>query len=103
MITTKTGYDEDFVKYVIKQVFDYLEVNPSKAITKSKDRRVSDARHYVWYILHYNYDYSSYLIANIFNRERRSVMVGIANTKFFVEHMPKDADTYNNILETIEW
>ena len=103
MITLKDGYDEDFVNYVIKQTFTYLGTDVSSAISKSKDRKVSDARHIVWYILHYNYDYSSFLIATIFKINRRSVMSGIANTKFFIENMEDDSFKYDEILKTIEW
>jgi len=103
MITTQNDYDKDFVKYVIEQVFTYFKIDKDIALTSNRSRDVSDARHMIWYLLHYNYDYSSFLIAKIFNKNRRSVMSGIANTKFFIENMPDDSNDYNNIIEKIEW
>lgn len=103
MITLLTGYDKEFVDYLTKVVFDLYGVDMKYKEEPCLKQKESKARRMCWYLLHFNYDYSSAVIAQIYNTGQRTIRKGNASTKFLVENIDIYKHEYEEAIKRIEW
>lgn len=83
-------------------VSEFFSVKVSDIYSRDRKRNTSNARAFVWFVLHYNYGISSNNIAKKYGRTRRNVFLQLSGIKFLVENQPQEHDDYQKLLEVVK-
>lgn len=86
---------------VIENICVYYHINKDKVIEKTNKQEISIIRNYIYYILHYDYNFSIGQIAKKFNRCRREINYRVSEVKYRIEYFTKNKNEYNEILKEI--
>lgn len=78
-------------------VCGFFGVKHKDLINKCKSEQLSNARFYIWYILHTKYGLSYTVISAMYFRTKRNVEIGIAKIKYGIKEQP----FYRKIFEDI--
>lgn len=87
---------------VEKIVGDYFEVSPEEIRGKNRNMNCSDARHFVWHILHYILGYKVSFIAKVYGVTRRNVYYSITQIHEGIRMQPFYEYHYRNILKELK-
>lgn len=90
------------VDAIIKKISEHFGVNPEDVLSKNKKSKVSLARGFCYYVLHYNEDCLSISkISRKFNRSERGVKIIISNLKYLIETQRKYKTMYADVLNDL--
>lgn len=87
---------------IIELIANYFGFEYGDLIEKSNKVKVSNARNYAYYILHYDYGYSANKIAKHFGRTRGTIFAQIADIKYLIKNIKMYRNEYNSIMEYIK-
>jgi len=91
------------IEQVIACVCDYFGVDVFITTERHGEYQTcSNARHFCWYILHYDMGVSLRLIGNRFNRRKNTINKALAKIRFGIKHQSYYRDRYNDIVSKIE-
>ena len=82
-------------------VCDFFEVSVEDVQSRTKDRKISCARHFLWYILHEDFGMSNAQIARRYGRIKRRVVEYISKIRFRVANQRGDAIIYKELRELV--
>lgn len=85
------------VNKVEEKICKYFGVDSERLLEKNKYRQECLARCYLWYILHYEYNWSINDIAKCYERNARTVKRRIARTKYVVTTQKLYKEHYEKI------
>jgi len=86
---------------IIENVCDFFKIDKQKVIDKSNKQDICIIRNYIYYILHYEYNFSITQIAKKFNRCRREISYRISEAKFRIGYFKPMQQEYSSIIEYI--
>lgn len=90
------------IEKIIYSVCEYFNADVTMMEEKRGEYLIySSARHFCWYILHYDLGLSIRLIAQRFNRSTRCINQGVAKIKFGISHQSYYRDRYNDVISKI--
>lgn len=89
------------IRTVEDAVCDFFGVNLEDVYSRTKNRKVSCARHYLWYILHEDYGMSNAQIARRYGRIKRRIVEYISKIRFRVANQKEDSEIYRLIKESL--
>lgn len=87
------------IKDIEVGVCDFFEVSLEDVYSRTKNRKVSCARHFLWFILHEDYGMSNAQIAKRYGRIKRRVVEYISKIRFRVANQRGDALVYKELKE----
>lgn len=91
------------VEEIISKVCDYFGVDKTEVKSRGGEYLTySSARHFCWYILHYDFGVSIRLISNMFHRSERQVKKAISKIKYGIMYQSYYRDRYNDITSKIK-
>ena len=79
----------------------FFGVSLDELYSREIARKVSNARHYLWYILHYDFGMSNGQIAKRYDRTKRAVIMSISDLRFRVVQQREDRNIYNRIKKIL--
>jgi chromosomal replication initiation ATPase DnaA len=82
-------------------VCNFFEVSVEDVHSRTKDRKISCARHFLWYILHEDFGMSNAQIAKRYGRIKRRVVEYISKIRFRVANQRGDAIIYKELRELV--
>ena len=80
----------------------YHKADLELCFRKCKNRAESDARTFVWYILHREYGFSMNKLAFLYKRTQRSINRGVSCLSYLIETQKTYEKTYYKIKEKIK-
>lgn len=86
---------------IIDKVCAYFNVDKEKVIAKSNKQDISIVRNYIYYILHYEYNFSIGNIAKRFGRCRREINYRVSEIKYRIEYFPNNKQEYQGIIDDL--
>lgn len=86
---------------IIELIANYFGFEYGDLIEKSNKVKVSNARNYAYYILHYDYGYSANKIAKHFGRTRGTVFAQIADIKYLIKNIKIYSKEYTSVMNAI--
>lgn len=84
-----------------KELCEFFGVDKESIYARNAKRKVSNARHYLWFILHTHFGLSFLDIAKMYNRSRRKVIQYCMEIRFRVNNQREDKDVYDKIKTMI--
>ena len=87
--------------WVIDKICAYFNIEKDSVIAKSNKQNISIVRNYVYYILHYEYNFSIGSIAKRFERCRREIHYRVSELKYRIEYFPFNKQEYQEIIDFI--
>ena len=89
--------------YIIKIVCEHFGCEKDLISEKQGDYlRYSTARHFIWYLAHYQIPVVVNELSLVFKRKPNAIKKGIAKIKFGVEHERYYQNIYNDIIAKIK-
>lgn len=85
-----------------EKICAYFNVNTQDLFEKYTTKNVNNARSYILYILHYDYNVSVNKLATRYKRTRRNIHRFISNIKFYIENIKDSQFEYEQIKKHIE-
>lgn len=82
---------------VIDSICDFFDVQKEAIIRKDNSHKISITRNYIYYILHYDFNFSIGKIAKRFNRCRREISYRVSETKYRIEYIKEFKNQYQQI------
>jgi len=89
------------IERVESVVSAFFDIDLKDVYSRDRKRSTSNARAFIWFILHYDVGLSSSEIAKIYNRTRRNVFLQLSAIKFLIENQTQEHDDYLSISEII--
>ena len=89
------------IESIEQAVCDFFDVSIEEVHSRTKDRKVSCARHFLWYILHEDFGMSNAQIARRYGRIKRRVVEYISKIRFRVANQRGDAIIYKELRELV--
>jgi chromosomal replication initiation ATPase DnaA len=90
------------IEETIEKVANFFGYTTADVVKKDKSHDVSNARNFIFYILHCKCGMSSNAIAKKFERGTRHIKHQNATTKYRVENFKDFKDTYAQLEASIE-
>lgn len=87
---------------IIDEICAYFKVEKESVIAKSNKQDVSIVRNYIYYILHYDYNFSIGQIAKRFNRCRREIHYRVSEVKYRINYFPFNKEEYQAIVDSLD-
>jgi len=87
--------------WVIDKICAYFKIDKESVIAKSNKQDVSIVRNYIYYILHYEYNFSIGNIAKRFRRCRREIHYRVSEVKYRIEYFPSNKQEYQAIIDNL--
>lgn len=91
--------DKRIMDLIETTVCKYFSVEEKDVVSRNHKRDASLARGFIWYILHYNYNFSIKKLANGYYRNIRSITSLISKTKHAIKKQVSYKQMYNFIIE----
>lgn len=89
------------IESVEQAVCGFFDVSLEDIYSRTKNRKVSCARHFLWYILHEDFGMSNAQIARRYGRIKRRVVEYISKIRFRVANQRGDAMLYRELRELV--
>ena len=89
------------IESIEQAVCDFFEVSVEDVHSRTKDRKISCARHFLWYILHEDFGMSNAQIARRYGRIKRRVVEYISKIRFRVANQRGDAIICKELRELV--
>ena len=89
------------IESIEQAVCDFFGVSVEEVYSRTKDRKISCARHFLWYILHEDFGMSNAQIARRYGRIKRRVVEYISKIRFRVANQKGDAIIYRELKELV--
>ena len=89
------------IESIEQAVCGFFEVSLEDIYSRTKNRKVSCARHFLWYILHEDFGMSNAQIARRYGRIKRRVVEYISKIRFRVANQRGDAIIYQELKELV--
>lgn len=86
---------------IFKKVSEFFVADESEFWGYCRKAEVCDARHMMWYVLHYEFGISSNQISKKFKRNIRTIKRGISRIKYMIEYYPEFRKQYQEISKKI--
>lgn len=83
-------------------VCTYFNVEEQQIISRNSTERVSNARYFLWYILHYHLRISGLTLAKIYFRKKRVVFSGISKIRQGIKNQPFYKIIYEDLYKKVE-
>lgn len=83
-----------------KKLCDFFCVEYSRIFQKNVNRKESNARHYIWFILHCHYAFSNSFLAKRYSKSKRKIIYYISEVKFRVLNQRCDKDIYEALKKS---
>lgn len=93
--------EKNVIDFLEKVVCEYFNVKEKDVVSRNHKRDASLARGFIWYILHYDYNFSINKLANGYYRNIRSITSLIAKTKHAIKNQVSYKQMYNAIREKL--
>lgn len=90
-----------YMDLIIDKICTYFNIDKEKVIAKSNKQDVSIVRNYIYYILHYEYNFSIGNIAKKFGRCRREINYRVSEIKYRIEYFPFNKQEYQEIIDNL--
>lgn len=87
---------------IAEEVCKYFNVSEQQIISRDCTENVSNARYFLWYILHYEMRLSAKKLSNIYFREPRNVFRGISKIKQGIKNQPYYKAIYEDLYRKVE-
>lgn len=84
-----------------KSICNLFEVTKEDLYSRELKQNASNARHYLWLILHCHYGFSNLSIARKYKRARVTVIQYITQLKFRIKHQREDKEIYAEIKKIL--
>lgn len=94
----KKNFDIESIEQAVCGFFD---VSLEDIYSRTKNRKVSCARHFLWYILHEDFGMSNARIARRYGRIKRRVVEYISKIRFRIANQRGDAIIYKELRELV--
>lgn len=91
------------MEYIITQVANFFGFTPEQLKEKDASAKVSKARNFLYYVLHFDYNYSSAKISKAMNRTQRQVVRQNAITKYRIENFKDYNDLYLALAKDLKY
>lgn len=88
---------------IIKQVANFFGFTAEQLKEKNASANVSKARNFLYYILHFDCNYSSAKISKTLNRTQRQVVRQNAITKYRIENFKDYNDLYLKLSKELKY
>lgn len=85
-----------------QQVCSYFKISEQDIINKDNSEVISNARHFLWYMLHFKLEMSPLSISKIYFRQPRTVKRGYAKIKSGIKYHSYYQTMYKELEEKIE-
>lgn len=89
------------IESIEQAVCEFFGVSVEEVHSRTKDRKISCARHFLWYILHEDFGMSNAQIAKRYGRIKRRVVEYISKIRFRVANQKGDAIIYRELKELV--
>lgn len=89
------------IESIEQAVCGFFDVSLEDIYSRTKNRKVSCARHFLWYILHEDFGMSNAQIARRYGRIKRRVVEYISKIRFRVANQRGDAMLYRELRELV--
>lgn len=86
---------------IIDDICTYFKIEKESVIAKTNKQDIAIVRNYIYYILHYNYNFSVGQIAKRFDRCRREIHYRVSELKYRIEYFPFNKQEYQDIIKFI--
>lgn len=86
---------------ISEEVCKYFDVSEQDIVNKDKKEKPSNARYFLWYILHYEMRLSVRMIADTYIRAERNVYKGISKIRCGLRTQSYYRTIYNELLNRI--
>lgn len=94
--------EKDFnIEEIERKVCDFFGVEHSEMFKRSIGRKESNARHYLWFVLHCHYGVSNGVLAKRYKKSRRMIIYYISEVKFRLANQSEDKEVYAMLKEHI--
>lgn len=90
------------IEKIEREVCAYFNVTEQELINKSMSNVVSNARHFLWYILHFKMEMSPLSISKIYFRLPRTIKKGYARVKAGIKYHSYYQIMYKELEEKIK-
>ena len=88
-------------KNIVSKIADFFGFSYEQLLSRVISHKISQARNFTFYILHFDYGLSSNMIANIMKRASRHIVRQNATTKYRIENFKEDKEIYDNIKKQL--
>jgi chromosomal replication initiation ATPase DnaA len=87
---------------IAEEVCKYFNVSEQQIISRDCTENVSNARYFLWYILHYEMKLSGKTLAKMYFRTHRGVFKGVAKIRSGLKTQPFYQIIYDNLYKKVE-
>ena len=83
-------------------IFDYFNSSEDALYNKHGNNNANEAKMYLYYILHYEYNISISKIAKLSYKTERNIKQCVSNMKYRICNIKKYSETYKYLIDKIE-